>query len=598
MSFLKISDQLPGTAFPASGVTVGDFDGDGKRDLAVSCRVLSCISILTMDENRDYVPALSVDVPTGEFLGAGDLDGDGKSDLVGSGSVLWTALSSRRAQVVASTTMQSDRAVTPRMVINEFLAINTDLPLDDDGDRHSDWVELYNAGTGSLTLNGWGLRLEEAAGTNLYAFPPTAFLGAKRHLVLVCSENRRTLYHTGFRLPGAGGILTLLNAAGEVVDRVQYAAQQDDVSLGRYRDGMTAFAANPFPSPGRSNTDNGPVEPAAKIDRFEPAPPVPGEPLRFYATGRDDVGIVGLSLVWQRLDVPQSQPQRIVLYDDGVNGDEGILDGIFSGLLPMGLPAGGAIQFYLEITDLNGVTIQDPSDPVFATPGQPITLHTLGVGPSPLPLEISEVVAANENGLRDEHGLAPDWVEVRNTSREPVSLRGVSVGSGYFGWGSRYHFREEDGLLLPGEHRVIYCDDRPDLGPLHAPFQLSRDGDQLTLTSTGTNGARLLGDAVHFGPQPTDRAWARLGAGGIWRATDPTPRGPNVIGWESRIAWEMGTFSLAFPTATNGHYVVEHRDSLRTGTWTPLAPIAGTGLEQIVTRDLGLEGYLRVRYEP
>ncbi|MFN0093476.1 MAG: FG-GAP repeat domain-containing protein, partial [Dehalococcoidia bacterium] len=155
MAFFKVSDKLPGTDFPASGVALGDFDGNGTRDVAVSCRILSCISILSADTNGFYQPALSVNVPSGEYLASGDLDGDGQADLVGTGSVLWTALSSRSAQAAAPKAVSAERSVVPRLVINELLAINTDLPLETDGERTSDWLELFNASTTALSLNGW-----------------------------------------------------------------------------------------------------------------------------------------------------------------------------------------------------------------------------------------------------------------------------------------------------------------------------------------------------------------------------------------------------------------------------------------------------------
>jgi hypothetical protein len=604
MSFFRASEKLPGTDFPASAVAIGDFDGNGTRDVAVSCRVLSCISILTPDTNTIYKPALSVDVPSGEFLAAGDLDGDGQADLVGSGSVLWTALSSRRAQPTpATTTVNPTRDVTPRVVINEILAINSSLPLESDNDRNSDWVELYNAGTGSLSLNGWKLQLTQTNAlegqiTSTFSFPPTAFLAPRAYLVIVFSEVKRTLYHTGFRLPGDGGHLVLLNSAGQEVDSLRYSEQLENVSYGRYRDGLAALASNPYPSPGRSNTDNGPVEPVAKVESITPFPPEPDAPIRFYVNGRDDVGIIALSVVWQRLDLAGSSPHRVILYDDGLNGDQGALDGVFSGVLVPGLPDGAAIQFYLEVTDLSGQTVLSPSDPVFASPGQPVTLHTLGLERPTLPVEISEVVAANENGLRDELGLTPDWLEIRNVSRAPVSLHGVSLGTGYFGMGSRYVFSEDEPALKPGEHRVIYCDGRPDLGPSHAPFQLTRAGDALTLTITSSVGARLLVDSLTFGPQKVDTSLSRLGRGGPWYETTPTPRQQNVTNWNALLAADRSTFTLVYPTTTNGSYVVQYKDALAPGIWTSLPAHDGDGLEHATTQELAPQRYYRVRRDP
>jgi len=273
------------------------------------------------------------------------------------------------------------------------------------------------------------------------------------------------------------------------------------------------------------------------------------------------------------------------------------LDGLFSGVLRPGLPYGAEIQFYLEITDLSGQTIVTPSEPVFSSPGQPVALHTVGVNPSLLPIEISEVVVSNENGLRDELGLTPDWVEIRNRSSQPVSLRGVSLGTGFFGWNSRFNFSETEPALNPGEHRVIYCDGRAASGPPHAPFQLAKTGDQLTLTSTSPNGARLLVDAIAFGPQPTDVALARTGPGGAWRQTVPTPERQNVIGWEGVLSGDAQKFSLIFPTTTNGTYVVEFSDALP-GAWTGLPAISGDGVEHVIEQWTVPQRYYRVRRDP
>src|SRR6185369_15729866 len=88
IAFERIVDTVPGTEFPAGGIATGDFDGNGTPDLAVSCYAFNCISILTLIDDA-FVPALSVEVPSGAFVATGDLDGDGLADLVGTGEVLW-----------------------------------------------------------------------------------------------------------------------------------------------------------------------------------------------------------------------------------------------------------------------------------------------------------------------------------------------------------------------------------------------------------------------------------------------------------------------------------------------------------------------------
>ena len=91
----------------------------------------------------------------------------------------------------------------------------------------------------------------------------------------------------------------------------------------------------------------------------------PDDPIRFEVTGRDDVGIVSLSLLWRRLDVPDQETHRVVLYDDGMHDDGGLLDGRFAGVLSPQLPPGAEIQFYLEAVDLSGQTIIEPDEPIF-----------------------------------------------------------------------------------------------------------------------------------------------------------------------------------------------------------------------------------------
>jgi hypothetical protein len=412
--------------------------------------------------------------------------------------------------------------------------------------------------------------------------------------VLVCSDKIRSPLHTGFKLPGAGGTVSLINSNGVELDTVQFGQQQQNVSYSRYRDGVASFVSNPFPSAGRANVDNGPLDPVLKFDGLlNGVLPQADAPALFSATGRDDVGIVSVTLVYHRLDIPDPEEHRVIFYDDGMHNDGGILDGKFSGLLAEGLPDGAEIEFYLECIDLTDNTVTVPSDAAFAAPGDPISVYSMVVGGWHPPLEISEVVAGNKTGLHDELGGTPPWVEIRNCANYPVPLSNFSLAHKYFETGSRLSFTNGQ-VLAPGEHMVIYCDGKPSQGLSHAPFSLNRGGDELALTSLTTNGASALVDSVAFGPQANDVAYARLGCAGPWIKNIPTPRRENIPGvWMGLVT--NGVFTFAFPTATNQTYVVEYANSVRAPTWTALPPIPGDGIEKTVLQPLGAQRFYRVR---
>jgi hypothetical protein len=593
MSFTLTSETLAGTEFAASAVATGDFDGDGTNEVVVASGNFACVTVLGVNTNGNYGPILKADVPTGGYLETGDLDGDGLLDLVGSGSALWTALSGRAAQTVTqSITVPARQGITTHPVINEFLASNDLLPLEVDGGRKSDWLELYNGTPGVVSLNGWRLRLVRPDRTNDYSFPATAGIPHAGYLLLVCSDRVRTPYHTGFNLPAEGGRLSLINSAGVEVDVISYELQQPNISYGRYRDGLSALAFNAFPSPGLGNVDNGPIEPIVKLEGFDLATFAPDQPIRFYATAFDDVGLISVCVMYQRLDVVDTETHRVVLYDDGIHQDGGLLDGFFSGVLEPGLPPGGEIQFYLEVVDLSDQIVLTPDDPVFARAGQPVTLHSLAVD-VPLPsIEISEVVAENKTGLQGTSGDYPDWLEVRNCGTTPLVLDGIGLGLKFFGNSSRFTWPVGT-TLAPGEHRVVICDDALETSGI-APFTLDKDGAQVYLTATTPNGARSLVEVVTYGAQKEDVAHARMGCGGPWVQIAPTPWSQNVT--DGLRAFVQGNqFMLVFPTTPGNSFTVESTGTLAPSAWSPLPSVAGTGIERAVSQPMASKRFFRVK---
>ena len=147
------------------------------------------------------------------------------------------------------------------VVINEFMAQNTQTlqdPADGDWD---DWIELHNAGTSPVDLAGY--YLTDTLTNSLtamfripggYTIPPGGHL-----LVWADNETGQNLpanrdLHVNFALARSGDQVGLFDPAGNLVDGITFGAQTNDLSMGRFPDA----AAPPLysmesPTPGAPN---------------------------------------------------------------------------------------------------------------------------------------------------------------------------------------------------------------------------------------------------------------------------------------------------------------------------------------------------------
>jgi hypothetical protein len=153
-----------------------------------------------------------------------------------------------------------------------------------------------------------------------------------------------------------------------------------------------------------------------------------------------------------------------------------------------------------------------------------------------------------------------------------------------------------NGTLAAGQHLVLFADNNSKQGPLHAPFKMNTAGDQLTLTGQTATGGRYLIDSDSLGAQTNNISWARLGCGGSWVPSTPTPREGNVSGsWRTLV--RSNNFVLAFPTRAGANYTVQFKDDLKSVESTSLPAALGLGLEQIVEVPVGTTRFFRVREE-
>ena len=143
------------------------------------------------------------------------------------------------------------------LVINEVVTSNSQIITDDDGD-YEDWIELYNTGTESIDLQGYGL----SDNNDLFQWVfPSKTIAPGEYLLLWCSGKDKTdpltPLHSNFKISADGEIVTLTDPEGVVVDSYNGVIIPQNFSYGRQPDGGANFMIFPEPTPGEGNTTTG-----------------------------------------------------------------------------------------------------------------------------------------------------------------------------------------------------------------------------------------------------------------------------------------------------------------------------------------------------
>jgi hypothetical protein len=137
---------------------------------------------------------------------------------------------------------------------------------------------------------------------------------------------------------------------------------------------------------------------------------------------------------------------------------------------------------------------------------------------------LNELLASNDAVLADETGEFDDWLELYNQTDGEVDLTGWLLSGGPVS--AEAPFALPVGTTIAAAaYLVIWADDDPEQGDLHADFKLARVGETLVLYEP--DGVAV--DSVTFPEQQTDVSWARQPDGsGEWQAlTSPSPGSSN-----------------------------------------------------------------------
>lgn len=218
---------------------------------------------------------------------------------------------------------------------------------------------------------------------------------------------------------------------------------------------------------------------------------------------------------------------RVQMHDDGKHHDGAPGDGVYGGRIPPQGP-GQQVDYFLEArcaASAGGAMVFEPRTAAHAP-------FTFVVEPG---LRVSEFLAVNNTGIRDEKGEQEDWIEILNPTGQTLPLDGLYLTDN-LSKPTRWKFPAGHSLA-PDATLLVWADDEAGEGPLHATFKLDRDGEEIALIDR--DGKTLL-DHVVFGPQRADVSTGRLhGYTDVWVAFPaPTPWFLNRPGSTGHLAYD------------------------------------------------------------
>jgi hypothetical protein len=175
----------------------------------------------------------------------------------------------------------------------------------------------------------------------------------------------------------------------------------------------------------------------------------------------------------------------------------------------------------------HGITDDSPLANPFAGEGWTYTVDPEAVDRPKVIL--SEFLAVNANGIRDEDGTRSNWIELRNLGPVATSLEGWFLTDDP---ADPTQWRFPNVHLGAGDYLLVWAsgkDRRDAFSPLHVNFQLSSTGEYLALLNPQTNVVSEF--APLYPPQQPDISYGRdrIEPTLAGYFLEPTPGAPNGI---------------------------------------------------------------------
>lgn len=148
------------------------------------------------------------------------------------------------------------------IAINEVMSSNYSTISDEDGD-YEDWIEIYNYGTTSVNLNGFGLS-DQIDNAFKWSFPDIE-LAAKEYLIVWASDKDRVSdksnLHSNFKIKSGGEVVILTSLSGTRLSESPAVALATDKSYGRIPNGTGNWVFIDTPTPKANNSGESSANP-------------------------------------------------------------------------------------------------------------------------------------------------------------------------------------------------------------------------------------------------------------------------------------------------------------------------------------------------
>ena len=213
---------------------------------------------------------------------------------------------------------------------------------------------------------------------------------------------------------------------------------------------------------------------------------------------------------------PSERFVRIQMFDDGMHNDGTANNGVYGAQVPANISS-ALIQYYIYAEDADAG--------IFSPQRAEYEFHQLWFL-SPVQtgqVVINEFLASNVNGMTDEAAQHDDWIELHNTTNTTQSMVGLYLSDDPL---SLNEWALPDTSIEAGQYLIIWADNDPTQGKMHANFKLSKAGNAVYLSKT--NGTIL--DSNTFGVQADDITTGRYPNGtGTFSNLPPTFASKNVL---------------------------------------------------------------------